>query len=353
MGYRDVDAVVKEDGFEEDLPLLWFVESETVYDKERILQSIQMLLAEEGFDTRSRILDVSGGIGFPYIELRKLGFNVDYNDASPHMLAWTEREIQKAGVAPGRHFNLRWQDFPFQEEYDVLICMGNSLPYAAGSWGGQKVKDVWTKRNETSDAIKESMARFSVALKPGGIIYVDWAVPDSTAFENKRPFKSEGKDLLLMKRVLNNICDDNMRQWELWVAEPGEHYDRVLVKYRSVVPYLEGAHVAWYLNNAGFSDIQDVWLLGQENGRVVSPQREIHRGYLSGVRIVGDFSKVETFKRVDVDSEDSRPVGDVPLTSPENRDYSMRHPTYPGLIARKPQRSNCNINTLSEPLQNI
>src|SRR3989338_8500852 len=123
--------------FEAILPYLWRAESSLLYRREVLLESLVSFLEACCPRESGAILDVSGGIGFPFIDLLKRGWPIHYNDGSPAMTSWVSRRVPKK-VFRERCSNLRWEDFTEENKYSFLLCMGNSLPHAAG-WGGRRV----------------------------------------------------------------------------------------------------------------------------------------------------------------------------------------------------------------------
>ena len=337
-------------GFERAMPAIWSVESQRIYHLDRLWKSIEQLLSEEKISKQSPILDVSGGIGFPYVLFLWSGYTTDYNDGSPYMLEATRRQLAQGqrefGIGPRNVFCKKWQDFEFNEEYDFLLCMGNSLPHAAG-WGGRYKtwKEAYEHRHEAEESIVLSLRKFHRSLRHGGLLYVDRANRDgfetvgeiaTLVGEAAEEFGKEAdlivsptaKEVVLNQEVINAR---GIREWSFLIAEreylwedpkkvaefaeglPGKDLNLALAilksdgpqtkglrMFRTFCPFYTREETIKLLEKAGFSIEGDVWLNGQEGNFSANS---------GNVRILGEASEVT--------------------------EGCVAEPIYPGLLARK------------------
>ncbi len=70
-----------------------------------------------------RVLDCACGIGLLAAGLMERGFFAHASDASPEMVRRTRARGVPADVC-------RWEDLPATRNFDVVFCIGNSLPHA-------------------------------------------------------------------------------------------------------------------------------------------------------------------------------------------------------------------------------
>ena len=72
---------------------------------------------------RGRVLDCACGIGLLAAGLAQRGFDVQASDASPEMVRRTRARGVDARVCT-------WEELPPTADFDVVVCVGNSLPHA-------------------------------------------------------------------------------------------------------------------------------------------------------------------------------------------------------------------------------
>jgi SAM-dependent methyltransferase len=85
-------------------------------------------------DDGARVLDCASGIGQLAVGLALRGFEVVACDASPAMVERTRVLAEQYGVSLSAMM-CEWGDLPrqnWQESFDVVFCVGNSLTHAAG-----------------------------------------------------------------------------------------------------------------------------------------------------------------------------------------------------------------------------
>jgi SAM-dependent methyltransferase len=90
-----------------------------------------------GLDPGAQILDCSCGIGLLAVGLAEAGFRVTACDASPAMVERTQVLARAHGVEVSAHV-CRWDELPdqgWQDRFDAVLCVGNSLAHAVGRSG--------------------------------------------------------------------------------------------------------------------------------------------------------------------------------------------------------------------------
>ncbi|MFH1224598.1 MAG: class I SAM-dependent methyltransferase [Candidatus Diapherotrites archaeon] len=217
-----------------------------------------------------KILDGSCGVGYPAIELKKLGYDLVCTDGSRQMLAQFRRNCAKEGVKI-RALHARWRELPkqFGEEFDAVMCRGNSLPYAV-SWGREEVDCSRAK-----DEIARSIKAFYSVLAPGGLCYVDCSpresfTPKQTIFnENFGRKKISGEDVELKWKITHDLVR-HVRTWEpeaIVRAECNggtEQTERVKLLCRAY--HMRHSELLEFMKEAGFKDIETyVDIAGEKN----------------------------------------------------------------------------------------
>jgi len=206
------------ENFELELVGLWEACVEKLFDKHVYVNRLEELLRNHGITEESVIMDVSGGFGFPAIDLAKRGYQIVCNDASNDMAIRTMMNAEKSGapeyvwatavLGPGR---MTWQEFDElgADAWDALICKGNSLPYAV-SWG-KKNPDLSKSRSE----IKKVLGNFHRILVPGGILYVDKQPErEEEATEKIGEVQVNGRSLYVVN-TFRNDKKNRVRNWTL------------------------------------------------------------------------------------------------------------------------------------------
>lgn len=245
-----------------DIAQIWETSLQFIYDS-RYVDSLDALLREHNV---KRVLDASCGVGFPAIELRKRGYDVTCTDADELMLARFRRNCVNDGVRiePKK---LSWSELAehFQNEFDFVLCRGNSLPYAA-SWGRKKM-NAETAKAEICKAIEN----FHAVLKPCGILYIDLqpresSIPQQISLvENFGEKRIGGKTIGLCWRIRHDLVKRE-RIWspEVVVKHNGLCTERFAATYRGY--HLKHSELLTLLANAGFRKIEQyVNIPGEEN----------------------------------------------------------------------------------------
>jgi ubiquinone/menaquinone biosynthesis C-methylase UbiE len=115
------------------------------------LPFIERLLAE----TNARdVLDCACGTGQHAIALARRGLNLSASDASPAMVARAQQNARSANVSvPFLVAKFSELDTIFQQRFDAVLCLGNSLPHVTYE------KDA-----------RSSLAAIRNVLRPGGTL---------------------------------------------------------------------------------------------------------------------------------------------------------------------------------------
>jgi ubiquinone/menaquinone biosynthesis C-methylase UbiE len=81
--------------------------------------------------SKKRVLDCACGTGFHVVMLSKMGFDVVGSDLSREMLKEAKKNLEKRKLMmPLHRLDFRHLDKRFnKEEFDAVLCMGNSLPH--------------------------------------------------------------------------------------------------------------------------------------------------------------------------------------------------------------------------------
>ncbi len=132
-----------------------------------------------------KILECACGTGHFLVELAKLGYEVTGIDLSNNLLEQAKSNARKSGVkANFAHANMLNLSNIGQDEFDFVICRGNSIPHLP-------VQDI-------SFAIKN----MSSVLKRGGICYIDTrdfdlALREKPLFEFRSHFRENSDDVIV------------------------------------------------------------------------------------------------------------------------------------------------------------
>ncbi len=174
-----------------DLANTWDICLDFLYPKEYAEGLVEFLKQNKV----KRVLDCACGTGFPAVHLLpEQDFSVVLSDGSKEMIGKAREKIQKYGFDATVQ-NIKWQELDrhFKEEFDCVLCIGNSLVYV-DSWGKNTVNPAKAKA-ELGIALKN----FYNVLKEGGFCYID--TTSRKEFEN--PFGSICKQF--GKKKINGI----------------------------------------------------------------------------------------------------------------------------------------------------
>ncbi len=237
---------------------LWNISIGLMYD-EKYVKSLDSFLKQKGVKT---IIDVSGGTGFPSLELKKLGWNITYSDGNEVMFKFFKDKLSNSKIKMP-YYLINWLELSqrINQKFDVCLCRGNSLIYV----------DSWVKDNvpkEAKNNIKKSLMEFYKILKIGGFLYVD--LTNEKEFNKlEYPITEDFGEIVLdnkkinlkweiyhdyKKRIrkINNLVDVNGKKQELV-------YSSYLLKHEELINMLR---------EVGFKKIEKLNLDGENNYNV-------------------------------------------------------------------------------------
>lgn len=222
------------------------------YDK-RYVNSLENLLKEKQV---SSILDCSCGTGFPSLELKKRGFDITCSDGDKEMLKIFEENMKKQEIEVP-HYNIRWQELgeKFENKFDLVMCRGNSLPYA----------NSWSKKGSTKlEDIEIAIKNFYDCVKPNGYLYVD--ITHENEFQSEGHFTIEFQEKIIRGKkvkMLWDITQDFENKKIIWTPEfyiNGEKKTSYLTGY-----ILTHKELIELLKKAGFENPERIDLEGEEH----------------------------------------------------------------------------------------
>jgi glycine/sarcosine N-methyltransferase len=155
-----------------------------------------------------RVLDVACGTGYHSVRLREAGFDVVSADGSPEMLAKAFENGRKRGhILRTVQADWRWLSKDVHEQFDAVICLGNSFTH------------LFHERDR-----RKSLAEFYSRLFHDGILILD----------------QRNYDALLNNEYKNThtyyYCGENIS------AQP-EHVDEGLARFKYTFPGDEVFHL--------------------------------------------------------------------------------------------------------------
>jgi len=148
-----------------------------------------------------RVLDVATGTGFHSIRLLEAGFDVVSADGSLEMLSKAFDNARDRGlILRTVQSDWRWLNRDIHEEFDAVICLGNSFTH------------LFTERDR-----RKALAEFYATLKHDGVLILDQRNYDSILDEG------------FTTKHAYYYCGKNVK------AEP-EHVDEGLARFRYEFP---------------------------------------------------------------------------------------------------------------------
>jgi SAM-dependent methyltransferase len=144
-------------------------------------QAFEMVTA--GLDPGARILDCACGIGLLAVGLAEAGFRVTACDASPAMIERTQALARTHGVEVSTRV-CRWDQLPdqgWQDRFDAVLCVGNSLAHAVGRRGRRAAIDG-----------------MALVLRTGGVL--------ALTSRNWEQIRSAGSRLDVWDRLVERSC---------------------------------------------------------------------------------------------------------------------------------------------------
>ena len=265
--YDSLVALPKESDSEKLLINNWQLGCQLLWDKEELVAGLSAFMRENHVET---VLDASGGNGFPAIELRRQGWNIAYNDLNALMKEQVEAEIQRDDdfLASMPCTQVSWEHLDSvipPDSYDMILCRGNSLPYAA-SWSVNQICDS----DKAKAIIQKALTQFFQVLRPGGVLLVD-----------KSSFESAGIHLVQKEgEVDGNKCQINwvfVNDIELGIRR-WDQYNRVEQQTTCLTLYslliTEKMLVDW-LTQAGFVSVCQTSIRGENIYSVFTARKPI------------------------------------------------------------------------------
>jgi len=164
-------------------------------------QAFEMVTA--GLDPGAQILDCACGIGLLAVGLAEAGFRVTACDASPAMVERTQA-LSRAHAVEVSTRVCRWDQLPdqgWQDRFDAVLCVGNSLAHAVGRSGRRAALDgmafvlatggVLALTSRNWEQIRSAGSRLDVwdrlverAARKAVVVY-SWQVPPSWDAEHR------------------------------------------------------------------------------------------------------------------------------------------------------------------------
>lgn len=236
-----------------DIAWIWETGLQFMYNGNYV-KSLDRFLKEHN---AKRVLDCSCGVGFPAIDLKKLGYDVFCTDADEKMLRRFYRNCVKEGVKIEAK-KLRWQQLSrnFKQEFDCVFCRGNSLPYVV-SWVESK-NDI----RKALPEIEKSIQNMFKVIKSPGFLYVDASpreafTPKQTVFEeNFGCRKMNCKTVEMVWKIKHDLVN-HVREWspEITVRTNNSNLiEKVLMDFKGY--HLTHSKLLDLMKKAGFSKIE-------------------------------------------------------------------------------------------------
>jgi ubiquinone/menaquinone biosynthesis C-methylase UbiE len=148
--------------------------------------ALRQLLASEGVQHGSRVLDVACGTG-GHLEHLAETFQVAGLDASEAMLAIARRKVPRAELM---HADM--VDFGCEEPFDAVLCLFSAIGY------------LLDERQ-----LRAAAGRFAAALEPGGVLVVEpWVAPEDFRAGAVHLHTYESDDLKLARASHSHLQRD-------------------------------------------------------------------------------------------------------------------------------------------------
>ena len=245
-----------------DLPMAWDICLDFLYSMEYVEGLAEFLKQNKV----QKVLDCACGTGFPAVHLIPgQDFSLVLSDGNREMADKAREKIGKHRLeAPV--FNLKWQelDKKFKEEFDCVICRGNSLVYV-DSWGKNTINPEKAKRE-----LEISLKNFYNVLREGGFCYID--LISRKEFENPSGVTCE----LFGKKKINGseysvvwlVKHDKKNKVRAWSPQILEWNNGIVTNKKSfsMKSYLlNHQELEEMLYSAGFSNIRKCVKIKGEN----------------------------------------------------------------------------------------
>lgn len=162
------------------------------------------ILREHGV---KRVLDVATGTGYHSVLLLKAGFDVVSADGSPEMLSKAfENARQQGHVLHTVHADWRFLNKDIHEEFDAVICLGNSFTH------------LFSENDR-----RKALAEFYAALSYNGLLILDQRNYDAildNGYSSKHKYYYCGEEVA----VEPEYVDDGLARFKYKFQNDGEYY---------------------------------------------------------------------------------------------------------------------------------
>lgn len=235
-----------------DIAVMWEVCVHFLWD-DTLVVGIDQLLKKH---SAKNVIDCAGGIGFPSIGLRKKGWSITYSDGSSVMYEVFKGHLANEGVTMP-HCLLEWKHLTrrFLNQFDALLCRGNSLGYV----------DSWNKplRSNEFINIRKALDQFFQIIKPGGIIYIDTAQQeefDLPHYPIIHEFgeKQLGGHVVKLAWLVSYNKESKTKTWSCDLVIDGQPHH---FSYQSYL--LAPTELTILLREAGFQNVQEIIVPGE------------------------------------------------------------------------------------------
>ncbi len=260
-------ALSKKSDSEQLLANNWKLGCKLLWDQEELVAGLSAFMRENHVET---VLDVSGGNGFPTIELRRKGWDIAYNDSNGFMKQQVEAEIKGSGdfVASMPCTQISWEQLDrviAPDFYDMIMCRGNSLPYAA-SWSVNQICDP----EKAQVIIQNALAQFLKVLRPGGVLLLDKSSFESSGIHVvQKQGTIEGQDCKIHWVFVNDL-EAGIRRWDQYNTI--EQQTTCLTVYSLLIT--EKMLVDW-LTTAGFVSVCPTPIRGENIYTVLTARKPV------------------------------------------------------------------------------
>lgn len=189
-----------------------------------------------------RILDAGCGTGWHAIEFARWGYEVVGVDLSPQMVEMARGNALDTGV--GVAFEVGGFDDlskMFGPKFDVVLCIGNSLPHLT-----------------TEDALQKAIRNFHAVLRPGGFVVIQNLNYDRQMAQKRRFFPAKGGEINGVETLIWRFADyreDGLIQFHVAIFQKIEGPWHVEVHSTPQRPFLREDALTRF-SEAGFEEIE-------------------------------------------------------------------------------------------------
>ncbi len=252
--------------FEGELPQIWEAFVTRFFDKPKYIPCLELTLQERGYHQPLPILDVSGGFGFPALDLLERGYPVVYNDGSPAMFSYFDylRKQKNLGMfGMPELFPTSWKEMVKAHPpkfYGALLCRGNSLPYVV-SWGKEN-----PNLSQAQNEIATILRGFRRLLVKGGVFFVDKHRDIDVEKSEKEEMEDLGEYIDrfsgIQYELTSKLVNDPTTRKRLWTIDRTNKQTQEVEQFHSQAYYFTDDELVNMLETAGFHDIKQHQLAG-------------------------------------------------------------------------------------------